>query len=234
MADDPQEEENYWPGYVDALSTMTMVLTFVMMILVIVVFMLIQYTSRSVVDDLVAEANVGTGGGTQQVERLADTDADTTTTARNTGSPPIVTSLDDRQQETTVQSVAVEVEVEAESQEQAEVRDTGSQDAVTVSQAGLVVTFLGNNTTLDDPAMDVIRDFGANSELGQSERTLELIGYANTTQGNATDLRRIAYYRAMMIRNELLSSGIPPDRISVGVRDVTTEEEGQEVKVFGR
>ncbi|MBV6658804.1 MAG: OmpA family protein [Devosiaceae bacterium] len=234
MADDPQEEENYWPGYVDALSTMTMVLTFVMMILVIVVFMLIQYTSRSMIDELIEQSNVGHGGGTEQMESMADTDVDATTTARNRGSPPVVTSEDDRQQETTVQSVAVEVEVEAESQEQAEVRNTGSQDAVTISQAGLVVTFQQGNSTLDDPAMEVIQDFGANSELGQSERTLEIIGYANTSAGNATDQRRLAYYRAMMIRNELLASGIPPDRIAVGVRDVTSDEEGQEVKVFGR
>ena len=234
MADDPQEEENYWPGYVDALSTMTMVLTFVMMILVIVVFMLIQNTSRSLVEQILEQRASGIGGGTQQTEQMANTDADTTTTARNSGSPPVVTSEDTRQQETTVQSVAVEVEVEAQSQDQAEVRDTGSQDAVTISQAGLVVTFLPNSSSLDDPAMQVIQEFGATSELGQSERTLEIIGYANVAQGNATDQRRVAYYRAMMIRNELLASGIPASRIAVGVRDVTTVEEGQEVKVFGR
>lgn len=34
------EDENYWPGYVDALTTMTMVLTFVLMILGVMVFVL--------------------------------------------------------------------------------------------------------------------------------------------------------------------------------------------------
>lgn len=234
MADDPQEEENYWPGYVDALSTMTMVLTFVMMILVIVVFMLIQYTSRSVIDELVSQSNVGGGGGTnlESIDSTAPVDA--TTTARNAGAPPIVTSVDDRQQETTVQSIAVEVEAEAESNEQAEVRDTGTQDAVTTSQAGLVVTFLPQSSSLDEGAKEAIQDFGANSELGQSGGTLEIIGYADTTAGNATDQRRIAYYRAMLIRNEMLESGIQAGRISVGVRDVRTVEEGLEVKVFGR
>jgi hypothetical protein len=36
------EDENYWPGYVDALTTMTMVLTFLMMILGVMVFVLSQ------------------------------------------------------------------------------------------------------------------------------------------------------------------------------------------------
>ena len=41
------EEENYWPGYVDALTTMTMVLTFVMMVLGVMVFILSQDASNS-------------------------------------------------------------------------------------------------------------------------------------------------------------------------------------------
>ena len=36
------DNENYWPGYVDALTTMTMVLTFVMMVLGVMVFVLSQ------------------------------------------------------------------------------------------------------------------------------------------------------------------------------------------------
>ena len=38
--------ENHWPGYVDALTTMLMVLTFVMMILGIAVFAMSQNVSR--------------------------------------------------------------------------------------------------------------------------------------------------------------------------------------------
>jgi hypothetical protein len=217
MADTGEEEENYWPGYVDALSTMTMVLTFVMMILVIVVFMLIQNTSRSLIDDLIAQANVGGGAGTTQVVRMANTDVDAMTTARNFGSPPIVTVDETKQQEENVQSVAVEVEIEAETDQAAEVRDAGSQDAVTISQAGLTVRFQDGNSELDDNAGEVIREFGSTSELARTADTLEIIAFADTTQGNATDVRRVAYYRAMMIRNELMASGIEASGISVGL-----------------
>ena len=37
MAKRQEEEENYWPGFVDALSTIVMVITLLMIILVIVI-----------------------------------------------------------------------------------------------------------------------------------------------------------------------------------------------------
>jgi hypothetical protein len=234
MADDAEEEENYWPGYVDALSTMTMVLTFVMMILVVVVFMLIQNTSQAIIQERVAQANVGGGAGSSQIMRMSQSDADATTTATNEGTPPIVTVDEEATQEQNVQSIAVDEEDQTRAIEAAEVRDRGAQEAVTVSQEGLTVAFADGDSGLDEAAIDVVRDFGTNHELAQSDRTLEIIAFAHTLQGNATDVRRVAYYRAMLIRNQLLEAGVPASRISVGVRDVRTPEEGTAVKVFGR
>ncbi|MBO6676345.1 MAG: hypothetical protein JJ908_15280 [Rhizobiales bacterium] len=234
MADDAEEEENYWPGYVDALSTMTMVLTFVMMILVVVVFMLIQNTSQAIIQERVAQANVGGGAGSSQILRMSQSDADATTTATNEGTPPIVTVDEEATQEQNVQSIAVDEEDETRAIEAAEVRDRGAQEAVTISQEGLTVAFADGDSGLDETAMEVVRDFGTNHELAQSDRTLEIIAFAHTLQGNATDVRRVAYYRAMLIRNQLLEAGVPASRISVGVRDVRTPEDGTEVKVFGR
>lgn len=234
MADDVEEEENYWPGFVDALSTMTMVLTFVMMILVVVVFMLIQNTSQSLIQERLSQANIGGGAGSSEIVRLSDSDADTTTTARNDGTPPIVTVDEQSTQEQNVQSVAVEIEQQVEAVEAAQVRDLGTQEAVTISQEGLTVTFQDGNSALDDSAMEVVREFGDTHELANSDRTLEIMAFANVLQGNATDVRRVAYYRAMLIRNQLLAAGVPASRIAVGVRDVRTDEEGSEVKVFGR
>lgn len=234
MAEEGEEEENYWPGYVDALSTMTMVLTFVMMILVVVVFMLIQNSSQSLIAASVSQANVGGGGGSAALENLSSVDAQAITTARNTGTPPIVTVDEQASQDQNVQSIAVDREDEAAAIEAAAVRDAGTQDAVTISQEGLTVTFQPHNSALDDAAVDVVREFGSTHELALSGRTLEIIAFANTIEGNATDIRRVAYYRAMLIRNALLDAGIPASRIAVGVRDVRTAEEGGEVKVFGR
>ncbi len=234
MADDAEEEENYWPGYVDALSTMTMVLTFVMMILVVVVFMLIQNTSQAIIQEQVSQANIGGGAGSSELVRRAATDADVATTATNEGTPFVATVDELATQEQNVQSVSVEEETQTQALEAADVRDTGAQDAVTVSQEGLTVTFSERNSGLDEAAQAIIAEFATNSELAQSDLTLEIMAFANTISGNATDTRRVAYYRAMFIRNQMMAAGIPASRIAVGVRDVRTPEEGNEVKVFGR
>src|SRR6476469_1426238 len=54
------EEENYWPGYVDALTTMTMVLTFIMMVLGVVVFMMSQNISRHILQGIAEAARIDT------------------------------------------------------------------------------------------------------------------------------------------------------------------------------
>jgi MFS-type transporter involved in bile tolerance (Atg22 family) len=89
MADSEEEEENYWPGYVDALSTMTMVLTFVMMILVVIVFQLIQNTSKSVLQEIIEQSNIGSASGTNDARQMAKIIVDAITTAQQKGTPQL-------------------------------------------------------------------------------------------------------------------------------------------------
>jgi hypothetical protein len=68
------EEENYWPGYVDALTTMVMVLTFIMMVLGIAIFTLSQNVSRSYLESIAKaagmEAGAGSGTGPGSLDEL--------------------------------------------------------------------------------------------------------------------------------------------------------------------
>ncbi|MCB1507696.1 MAG: hypothetical protein KDI98_02710 [Hyphomicrobiaceae bacterium] len=234
MAAEEEEEENYWPGYVDALSTMTMVLVFVMMILVVVVFQLIQNTTKAVLEEIVSETNIGGANANTSVQELSQVIVEALTTARNRGTPPIVTVDETSPQETNVQAVAVDEETERLSETGADVRDPGTQEAVTISQEELTVTFQPRATRLDDETQAAVADFAQNSELVRSGRTLEVIAFADTTTGNVTDARRTAYYRAMLLRNALLAGGVEASRISVGVRDSVDAEEGRKVRVYGR
>lgn len=58
MAASSGEEDNYWPGYVDALTTMTMVLTFILMVLGITIFSLSQNVSRSYLESIAEAAGM--------------------------------------------------------------------------------------------------------------------------------------------------------------------------------
>ena len=64
------DEDNYWPGYVDALTTMVMVLTFIMMVLGITIFTMSQTVSRSHLEAIALAAGLtidpGAGPGTDR------------------------------------------------------------------------------------------------------------------------------------------------------------------------
>jgi len=64
------EEMNYWPGFVDALSTMTMMLIFLMLILSLVIVSVSQNVSRAQVLAIAKAAKVDTSGSPASIENL--------------------------------------------------------------------------------------------------------------------------------------------------------------------
>ena len=64
------EEINYWPGFVDALSTMTMMLIFLMMILSLVVVSISQTTSKSQIMAIAKAAKVDSSGAPMSIDKL--------------------------------------------------------------------------------------------------------------------------------------------------------------------
>ena len=62
------DEENYWPGYVDALTSMVQVLAFVMMMLAMAVFVLSQNVSKVAVQAVAQALDVKTPAGATVAE----------------------------------------------------------------------------------------------------------------------------------------------------------------------
>ena len=54
MSHGSDDSDNYWPGYVDALTSMVQVLAFVMMMLAMAVFVLSQSVSKKAVEAIAA------------------------------------------------------------------------------------------------------------------------------------------------------------------------------------
>jgi type IV pilus biogenesis protein CpaD/CtpE len=133
-----------------------------------------------------------------------------------------------------VQSIAIEEPEEVKSEEKAEVTEVGNEVAVTVSQSALVLDFQPKASRLNDEAIERVTAFSQTSELAQGNRVIEVVGFAGVGAGNVSDARRTAYYRAMVVRSEMVKAGIDPARINIAVRDTTEESEGSKVRVFGR
>ena len=64
------EDANYWPGFVDALSTMTMMLIFLMMILSLVVVSISQSASKRQIMTIAKAAKVDTAGAPVSLDKL--------------------------------------------------------------------------------------------------------------------------------------------------------------------
>ena len=71
MSNGQAEEENHWPAYVDALTTMTMMLIFVMTILAVAIFGLSQNVSRSMVEKIAKAVNVENIDHNESTDNLA-------------------------------------------------------------------------------------------------------------------------------------------------------------------
>ena len=63
-------DTNYWPGFVDALSTMTMMLIFLMMILSLVLVSVSQTVSKSQVVAIARAAKIDISGSPASIEAL--------------------------------------------------------------------------------------------------------------------------------------------------------------------
>jgi hypothetical protein len=69
-ASSDDEETNYWPGFVDALSTMTMMLIFLMMILSLVVVSISQSTSKNQIMTIARAVKVDTSGAPISIDKM--------------------------------------------------------------------------------------------------------------------------------------------------------------------
>jgi hypothetical protein len=203
------EEENHWPGYVDALTTMTMMLVFVMMILAVALFSITQNTSRSIVEKIADAAGIPIEGRKVDTEAMARQITEVLENQRKRPPPPIRTT------DTASPLEGPERVVSAGEAERAFVPrgDVTSRQSAAV----LTLTFPVRGTTIDDSAGNEIRTYLEGNRDRASH--YQILATAGLEQGNATDARRLAFYRALSARTRLIAGGVPAQNIQVRVVD---------------
>lgn len=238
------EEENYWPGYVDALTTMTMVLTFIMMVLGVVIFSMSQNVSKSILESVASAANVAMpkSGNVDElrakvVEALKKSREAPATSVEATQqaalrapavppppTPPVATAAPTqpapRPLERRIETASV-------------LPDGPRIEGVQVSRASAVLTlaFKKRGILLDEPAKVELNQ--AIDAVGAEDgaRTFDVRGYSDAGVGAVTEARRVAFYRAMLVRSQLIENGIAAGRITVRIEDGKASD-GDIVRVF--
>ncbi len=222
MATSTDNDENHWPGYVDALTTMTMMLIFVMMILSVAMFAMSESVSRDVVERLAKAAGVEIEDETKPIDEIARIVAERIEDQKQTQIARLDQGLPGEQKRIASNADAARL---------------NPDQPVSVQQkdpALLTLAFRPRATGLDAGAENEMRGFLADGGHVGGQGKFDLRAYASAEEGGLSDSRRVAYYRAMTIRARLIGMGVPPQRIAVHVEDKPQARQAELVQVFVR
>jgi len=260
MASSSSSEENYWPGYVDALTTMTMVLTFIMMILGVVVFSMSQNMSKAIITAVAkaAKIDVPTTGGIEAVrdrivaaleaaaqrEAAAKAQLQAAQAAQGSASPAssgspasAIAMTAPSPSPATAPNAAPAI---ASSPEEKRITSAAAPPAPaapapTVRKDGPVLTIAFQRLVvdLDEPARAAFKAAIETMPALLSSQEIEVKGYTNPGAPGVSEARRLAYYRAMSVRTRLIERGVAPTHIRVRIEDGTADD-AELVRVFVR
>ena len=114
-----------------------------------------------------------------------------------------------------------------------DIAQQSSGTAVSGDGAIITVTFQKRVIQLDDKATTDFRNITSASAPMKAAKQVEIRGYADVSVMGVTEARRIAYYRSMLIRKQLMAMGFNPENMSVRIED-STGNDGDVVRVFAR
>ncbi|HHB83761.1 MAG TPA: hypothetical protein ENK61_09885 [Devosia sp.] len=255
MARRAEQEENHWPGFVDALSTIVMVVTFLLILLVVVIMVLSQQVnpeggmlevqdSRVEVASLQQEIVELREAVTEQVEILQEQEQqlEKTQSIVSQQSEEIEekeqeiselknlteqTSISDDGDVVQVQSAAPIAEIEITVQRvDPNVATSNLRSQIETAQAMMTVKYEENAVEMDEDSLQLATDFLQENSVAEGEQKILAMSYFDANSSSVSQAKRMAYYRLMAVRNALLESGIEGSRIEVVVKEATQNSDG--------
>ena len=222
MSHGSDDSDNYWPGYVDALTSMVQVLAFVMMMLAMAVFVLSQSVSKKAVEAIAAAVNAEvkpnsdikqmTQAVMQKLESLRGSTSADPAKAQNPVEPD--------EQKITASRVAPRTQP----------RTAPIQPKPDAPR--LAIEFDSGSYRLDEPHARSIAGFVGENSAAEKSRSIIVNAYAYTGEGAISEARRLAYYRAMMARKQLIDAKVRPENIKINVNDVADRAKAQTVEMI--
>jgi Na+-transporting methylmalonyl-CoA/oxaloacetate decarboxylase gamma subunit len=227
MASASEDNENHWPGYVDALTTMTMMLIFVMMILAVAMFSMSESVSRSMVERIAQAAGIEVDAESRPIEEFAKEVAERIEDQK-------ATLIARAEQALPGQTLPGEEKRIASLIEARRANPDAPVQVETKSPALLTFAFKPRAVSLDESAESQMKGFLASGGHIQGAGRFDLRAYASAELGGISDSRRVAYHRAMTVRARLIGMGVPAQRIAVHVEDRPLERQAELLQVFVR
>ena len=232
MSHGSEEGDNYWPGYVDALTSMVQVLAFVMMMLAMAVFVLSQSVSKKAVEAIAKAVNADVKPGADvkqltqavvaQIDRLQKS-APSSEAEPNQAAKSLPTS---------------EGALRADNDRPTTLRISGAQAQpapvptdVPADAPRLTVGFADRSFKIAADQAEAIAGFLGAQQVG-GQHTIVVNAYAYSGEGAVSEARRLAYYRGMMARKQLVDAKVKPENIRINVNDTTDKSKGLTVELI--
>ena len=251
MARRAEEEENHWPGFVDALSTIVMVVTFLLIILVVVIVVISQQVNPETDQNEAAQSDTQVAELEQKIAEITEVVAEQTQTidaqektiqemsqqaAQAESTPSVVADAGDTEN-IQAQTPIVETEIVVPRVDQSSVvRDLRSE--IETAQAVMTVLFEENTVELDEGSREKALQFLEENSVIATGQKVVAMSYFDADSISVSQAKRTAYYRLLSVRNALLESGVEPENISASVQESTVNHDGttnvNRVKVFLR
>jgi hypothetical protein len=229
-----EEGENYWPGYVDALTSMVQVLAFVMIMLAMAVFVISQSVSKHAVEAIAKAV---------KVDAKPDADMKQLTQA-------IMAKVQQLQSAVPVSETNKPPEPSSEAKSAAPTDDSRSEKIVEMRVSGarprndqalvqippdaprLTVGFEARSSRIEQEHAQSVAKFIDENKVVERTQTVIINAYAYSGDGALSEARRLAYYRAMMARKQLVEQKVRPDSIRINVNDTADKDKGSTVEMI--
>jgi hypothetical protein len=238
VAGSAEGETNPWPAFVDVLTTVIMVVTFMLVIMSAAIVTLSQRVIAEVREQTKANADDGErqGGAAAALDSSADNVIKSPTEAADGQS--IAERGTILRQEQAVEgdprlTIRTRTVTETERIKVAAMDDATETTGVEVKAAAtlLEIDFEEGAVRFTPEAETQVVTFSGRLATGTEK--LEIWSTAPQV-ASVSDAERVAFYRAILTRNLLVKAGVAPARISTQVRVIDPAQGGHQVRVVAK
>lgn len=217
MSHGSEESENYWPGYVDALTSMVQVLAFVMMLLAMAVFVLSQSVSKGAVEAIARAAGA-------EIEKDASLAEITGKLIKMVGQ--MRTPEEGGQPAASPEKATPLAALERMVDDPRSGAKIDEPVAHFSERSRIVIRFSSGSYVMPSDGPSAIQQFVAGSGVGKAGVRLSVRAYASPANASLSEARRLAYYRAMTVRKQILENQVAATEVQVRILDTPDEAQG--------
>jgi hypothetical protein len=227
MATNSGREANYWPGFVDALTNTVIAMVFLVIVLTLSLSVFInnianQRAAKIVQSKIESERSSGMTPAMEEPAAVKGLETSAVPAAplasAAPSSPKVGPSV-----------LKGEFRVAGESKNQSAEPPRSSTEK---SVNALVLHYPGTTVEIDDKTASELERLAANSGIAFPQMQASIV--ARGPQIFLSDNQRLAFFRAMAVRNFLLKMGMGRDNITIRIEDSPGAKEGMIVVSVGK